>query len=162
MYTILHPRIASTEGIGGWANKDAALVWDGANAIQEPGNTTFLKLKSMDGVVPIHADIVGIEVYVVHSLTADVTISDEVTDTFTGTAGTLVQSHVGELNASWASDSAAHAKITNAGRVYLANDVDPASGALLHNTYTPSTPDYTVECDFVNAGWYPTILDGGF
>ena len=69
-------------------------------------------------------------------------------DTFTGTAGTLLTAHTGELAASWTRQSGtADEAISDTGRVYRAS----GSGGYTLNTasLTPVNADYTVEADVV-------------
>lgn len=70
---------------------------------------------------------------------------DFVLDTFTGTAGTLLQAHTGEIGATWTKNAvyaSGGCTIDAQNRIYAAifNAMYSASG-------TPPTPDYEVEAD---------------
>ena len=67
-------------------------------------------------------------------------------DTFTGTSGATLQSHTGEIGATWAKHaiSATDAVITPNGRIRKSGNT---SGALYYSSAVPTSADYTVEAD---------------
>jgi prepilin-type N-terminal cleavage/methylation domain-containing protein len=68
-------------------------------------------------------------------------------DTFTGTSGTTLQSHTGEIGATWTKHavSATDAVITAAGRIRKGGTT--TTGALYYSSATPGSADYTVSAD---------------
>jgi hypothetical protein len=70
-----------------------------------------------------------------------------VSDSFAGTAGTNLQSHAGEIGATWTRHilSASDAQFTAAGRIFKAGAT--TNSAVYYASAVPASADYTVEAD---------------